>query len=248
MSDYWLTHVYHRLSVKGFVEEFAGWTPLKELVEYASPGRDRGFLCAMFCSGGRASEVLSLAAENFDYMLEQNLMLVRNMRLVKRYKKLSETLDAEGHKRWVTELKPSIRKPFPILNEEPLAQILLDYLKDKHGLLFPSPYVADRPLTRSWAYKMIRYIDTILPDPLREKLGINKPFIIDGQKLDDHIHLWLHWFRSQRASQLVYDYGYELLDLIDYFSWERQDTALVYARKGWRGLASKMQAVKIHYV
>jgi hypothetical protein len=39
----------------------------------------------------------------------------------------------------------------------------------------------------------------------------------------------------------VLDYGYEVVDLIDYFTWEKYDTALRYAKKGWRGLAAKMQ-------
>lgn len=261
MSDYWLQHKYYRLSVKDFVEEFCGWTALKELVNFAAPDRDRAFFCALFSTGGRVSEVLSLKAENFSIVEDEKLMIVRNMRLVKRYKKLSEYMDAEGHHRWTTELTPKTRKTFPIFLGEPLAQIFYSYLQNKEGLLFPSPYIIDRPLSRFWAYKLVRWLDTTLPplpppdpkkpdDPnnLRVKLGINKKFEKEGLLIADRIHLWLHWFRSQRASQLVSDYGYELLDLIDYFSWEKQDTALTYARKGWRGLASKMKSVRGPYV
>jgi len=258
MSSYWLENKYYRLSVKNFVEEFAGWTALKELMGYAPAGRDRAFLCACFSTGGRVSEVLSLKAENFSIVHDERLMLVRSMKLVKRYRKISETLDAEGHKKWITELKPSTRKPFPMLLSEPLTEIFYEYLQGKQGLLFPSPYLPGKPLSRFWAYKLVRWLDTLLPipkdpkhpnpDDLRERLGLNKAFVKDGIKIADRIHLWLHWFRSQRASQLVSDYGYELLDLIDYFSWEKQDTALVYARKGWRGLASKMKSVQVPYV
>lgn len=56
--------------------------------------------------------------------------------------------------------------------------------------------------------------------------------------------MWPHWFRAQRASQLVADYGFEVMDLVDFFRWEKSDVALTYARRGWRGLASKMRPVK----
>jgi hypothetical protein len=47
---------------------------------------------------------------------------------------------------------------------------------------------------------------------------------------------------------LVSDYGYEAVDLIDYFSWEKYETALHYAKKGWRGLAAKMLPAKTTYL
>lgn len=138
MSDYWLQHKYYRLSVKDFVEEFCGWTALKELVDLAAPDRDRAFFSALFSTGGRVSEVLSLKAENFSIVEDEKLMIIRNMRLVKRYKKLSEYMDAEGHHRWTTELTPKTRKTFPIFLGEPLAQIL--FLSAKQGrTAFPKP-------------------------------------------------------------------------------------------------------------
>lgn len=245
--SYWKTHEYHRLSVKDYVEEFAGWTPIKELVCYAGSERDRAFISALFCTGGRASEVLSLSTDSFSLIKDQNLLVVRNMKLVKRYKKLTETVDAEGHRHWTTEKKLATRKPYPIFLNEPIAKLFYEYVSKNVGPLFPSTYKKGFPLSRFWAYKLIRQIDTTLPKDLKERLGLNRPFMDNEKKLSDTIHLWLHWFRSQRASQLVFDYGYELLDLIDYFSWERHETALIYARKGWRGLASKMQNVKIQY-
>lgn len=40
------------------------------------------------------------------------------------------------------------------------------------------------------------------------------------------------------------DYGFEVIDFLDYIGWTKSDTALVYARCGWRGLASKMRPIK----
>jgi len=244
---YWSHHDYHRLNVKDFVEEFCTWKPLKELISYASLGRDQAFVSVLFLTGGRVSEVLALKRENFEVRQAEGLAIVRNMKLLKRYKKLSEILDAEGNKRWITELVEAKRKPFPIMLREPLTPFLIEWLGQTEGLLFRSPYKLGFPLSRFWAYNLVRQIDKEIPLTLRRDLGLNKPFIKDGKRISDRLHLWLHWFRSQRASQLVSDYGYEVIDLIDFFSWERYDTALTYARKGWRGLASKMQIAQVAY-
>jgi len=247
-GGYWSFNDYHRLNVKDFVEEFCGWKALMELSSYAYPGRDQAFVNTLFLTGGRVSETLALKRENFEVRHNEGLVLVRNMPLLKRYKKLSASINEAGKKEWVTEKLSKTRKPFPIIIREPLAPIFLDYLGKIDGLLFPSPYKHGFPLSRFWAYKLIRALDNRAPEELKEKLGLNKPFKANGVKIADTIHLWLHWFRSQRASQLVSDYGYEVIDLIDFFSWERYDTALTYARKGWRGLASKMQIAQVTYV
>jgi hypothetical protein len=247
-GGYWSLNEYHRLNVKDYVEEFCGWKALTDLSSCATPGRDQAFLATLFLTGGRVSETLALKRENFEVRNHEGIVLVRNMPLLKRYKKLSETVNEEGKKGWITEKLSKNRKPFPIIIREPLAPIFLDYLGKAEGLLFPSPYKKGFPLSRFWAYKLIRKIDDRTPESLKEELGLNKPFVKNGEEICDRIHLWLHWFRSQRASQLVSDYGYEVIDLIDFFSWERYDTALTYARKGWRGLASKMQVAQVAYV
>jgi len=247
VSGYWSFNKYYRLNVKDFIEEFCGWQPLKDLVGYASPDRDQGFIVALFLTGGRVSEVLALTRQNLEIRQAEGLIIVRNMNLLKRYKKLSESVDAQGKRRWVTERVEKKRKPFPIMMREPLTPILIEWLNKTQGLLFPSPYKLGFPLSRFWAYKLIRNLDNQISSELREDLGLNKPFVKDGKKISDRLHLWLHWFRSQRASQLVNDYGYEVIDLIDYFSWERYDTALTYARRGWKGLASKMQIAQVAY-
>jgi hypothetical protein len=246
---YWNTHDYHRLDVEHFVEQFCGWKPLRQLVEHAAPGRNRAFLSALFETGGRAQEVLGLKVSNFTIMQQEQLMRVKDMRLEKRYKKTDSYKDEQGKQRWHTKQIVAVRKTFPVMLKEPLAQILLDYMNGKEGYLFAShdKRRVGLPMSRSWAYKEILFIDSFLPEPLKESLGLNQPFIKEGKTIADKIHLWLHWFRSQRASQLVEDYGYELMDLLNWFTWEDEKTALRYAKKGWIGLAKKMQSVTIHY-
>ena len=256
---YWSQNKYYRLNVKDYVEGFCGWKPLKDLIEHLESGRNQSFGSSLFLTGGRITEVLPLKFQNFDVRESEHVIIVRNMKLAKRYKKISETVDLEGKKHWVTRKLLTVRKNFPIMLSEPLTPILLQWL-DEVGpkteeeqamgdiLLFPSPYKPNHALSRSWAYKLIRNLDKDIPNDLREQLGLNKPFWKEGKKISDTIHLWLHWFRSQRASQLVSDYDFEVLDLIDFFTWERTETAVIYARRGWRGLASKMVTAHTHYV
>ena len=233
----WSSRPYSRLSVSEHVEGWVGWNAMKQLMAEARRRlgrREEAFFTTLFLTGGRVSEVLRLKRGNFDIREDEGLIIVRGMPLLKRYRKVREVETANG-KRWITERLEKTRKPFPIVLREPLTPILLKWLeklKKPEALLFPSSYRIGEPLSRFWAYNQVRRLDDTLPLPLKKRLGLNKP----------DMHLWLHWFRSQRASQLVEDYSFTVLDLIDWFSWEHEKTALDYARRGWRGLASKMKA------
>ncbi|MEM3581692.1 MAG: hypothetical protein QXH40_03825 [Candidatus Bathyarchaeia archaeon] len=247
-AGFWHLKPYHRLSVAEFVEEWVGWKPLVELVELMPETwiLERGFIAALFLTGGRVSEVLALKAENFEVRKTEGLIIVRGMPLYKRYRKIAEQ-PAVGRRKWITERLEKTRKPFPIPLNEPLVPYLLQLLEaTREGLLFPSPRKAGKPLSRFWAYKLIRSLDAAVPDGLRHRLGLDKAFVKDGKRIADRLHLWLHWFRAQRASQLVADYGFGLHDLLDFFSWEHLGTALTYSRKGWKGLAVKMLEVGSH--
>jgi integrase len=246
-TGYWSYNKYYRLNVKDYVESFCGWKPLIELVKTAFEDREQSFLSCLFLTGGRVSEVLQLKRENFEVRERDCVLIVRNMPLLKRYRKVEEEKTPDSKRKWITERLIKTRKPFPISLHEPLTPILLKWLRQtpENTWLFPSPYKRGKPLSRNWAYKFIRKLDKNLTQKQRQELGLDKPFVKDGRKVSDRLHLWPHWFRSQRASQLVNDYGFEVLDLIDYFSWERSDTALTYARRGWRGLASKMHGPRL---
>jgi len=239
---YWRLHQYKRLNVRDYVEGWVGWEPLLELCEYAKKlygEREKSFIATAFLTGGRVSEVLGLRKSNFDIREDEGLIIVKNMKLFKRYKKVESYIDAKGRRRWITKRIEKTRKPFPILLSEPPTPTLLEWLEtvpDENGLLFPSPYKPGEPLTRFWAYKLIRSLDEKIPEELRERLGLTS---------EPNLHLWLHWIRSLRACCLVAEYGFKLEDLLDYFGWRHLETATFYAKKGWRGLAEKMLASKI---
>jgi hypothetical protein len=82
-----------------------------------------------------------------------------------------------------------------------------------------------------------------LPKPLFTSLGLNKPFRDKktGAVISNTIHLWQHWFRSERASQLRAEYNFNEADLMEYFGWLYYKTALHYARLGPTNLANKMR-------
>jgi hypothetical protein len=243
---FWASNKYYRLNV-GDIEEFCGWRNLDELIQSAGSLRNKAFLTTLFLTGGRVKEVLSLKTENFMVRQTEGVVIVRDMMLEKRYKKVKEILDETGKRRWITEKISAKRKLFPIIIAEPLSPILIEWLGQTKEWLFPSPYKDSAPLSRFWAYKLVRRLDLRIPEELRISLGLNKPFMVNDVQVKARIHLWLHWFRSQRASQLVRDYGFEIIDLLKYFSWEKYETALHYAQKGWKDLAAKMKAAPTVY-
>jgi len=64
--------------------------------------------------------------------------------------------------------------------------------------------------------------------------------IVNGLGKRLGFHIYDHWFRAQRASQLASEYDYTLHDLLEWFSWKDIKTALRYARLSWRKLDKKM--------
>jgi len=152
-------------------------------------------------------------------------------------------LKPDGHRDTIT-IK-AVRKPFPILLEEPLStELIVQTELVNEGQLFTSPYKTHKPLTVDWGYKFIRNLNDSIPKTLFNKLGLNQPFMdkVTGTQLADTIHLWQHWFRSQRASQLRSEYGFSEADLMEFFGWLDYGTALHYSRLGASNLAKKMRA------
>jgi len=191
------------------VEEFVGWPTLTKMVEGVR-ARDAAFLATSFETGGRVTEVRMLRRENFD-LSNPKLILVRNMRVIKRF----------HHKHGKVVEDVIYRKIFPIRRDEPLTQVLCEWIEGRKEWLFPTYRGSEPYLGRTWAYNMARRA---------------------GGKLG----LWVypHWFRAQRASQLRFEYGFDAMDLMEFFAWKHWPTAIRYAKMGWRGLAEKMGVVQ----
>jgi integrase len=224
--------------VEGF-ERVRGWKALEDLLLELKSDRDRAFFLFMFKCGARVGEALALTAENFIPRPVDNVILVRGMKMEKRWIKHKDTGKTET-------LSNAVRKTFPILITEQFSDDIIEFTRGKHGLLFPSPYKDHtRPLTQNWAYKLIRKTSENLMPGLRHDLGLDRPLLDkQGNKVKEQIELWNHYFRSLRASQLKVDYAYSMSQLLEWFSWRDLATATHYAHSGWTGLADQMKNPK----
>jgi hypothetical protein len=231
------TKSYHRLNVYDYVNEFCGWPAFYELNKYAKNPTQERYLLGLEKTGGRAGEVLALDTANFDLDKRKKIFTITGMRLEKRFTTIKQ---ADGSK--TRQHVEAIRKPFPIPLKEPLSRELGESLLECEGPLFQSPYKKGKPLTVVWGYQIIRQIDKELPPTLKTQLGLNQPFRdkTTGQTLADTIHLWQHYFRAERASQLRAEYGFNEADLMEFFGWLDYKTALHYSRIGAAKLAQKM--------
>jgi len=86
-AGYWSYNKYYRLSVKDFVEDFCGWEPLKQLVGVRWKSKESSLHNLVILNRRRVSEVLSRKRQNFEIRQAEGIIIVRNMKLLKRYRK-----------------------------------------------------------------------------------------------------------------------------------------------------------------
>jgi len=222
---------------------------VKEVDVYAPrQKRNVAFVATLFETGGRIGEVLALKPEffNFRYDTDPPITIVNGMLLEKRYEKTGEYISCTschqenekwtrecigcgrdlltyGQRRYITRtFKDTVRNEFTIRLDEPLAPLMVEWIKDCKGeWLFPSPRGRRPTLSRQWAYGLVRSVGDVV-----------------GRYLYDH------WFRAQRASHLAREYSMGEMILSEWFSWEKFETAQIYTKLGWKGQAQKMN-VKI---
>lgn len=83
-----------------------------------------------------------------------------------------------------------------------------------------------------------RWVKKYKPNELLFPLSRTKAYLLVRELGKD---LYPHWFRSQRASQLAFDYGWDIPALMEFFAWTHIKTAMRYAHHGFKGLAKKMR-------
>jgi len=244
------------------VPPFVGWDKLLSLIDACNEidydiyfrdycrERDKGLIACLFETGSRIAECLSLTKANFDFTIK-DYCVVSGMLLEKRYEKTGsfiEVLEEEPtgahaklyepqiletgkqiwkRKRWRTTITSEkvqrlrIRRPFPILKADPLYPIMEQYVKHSHSeLLFPS--------------------SRLRKNKTRFMTCTNAWFIINRIQKITKIQLWPHWFRSQRASQLKNEYGFDTDDRKDWFNWLTDPMASLYTKTSAREMATKM--------
>jgi len=100
----------------------------------------------------------------------------------------------------------------PIRRDEVLVPIMLEWVEDHPGLLFSDG--RGRPRSRQWVWHRIVRADDAW---------------------------WPHRLRSERATQLVVEYGFNVPMLMRFFNWSRPDEATDYVRLDVEDLWKKMR-------
>ncbi len=178
-----------RRTIKDDFYRFCGWDVLKSIIDKVDYLTGALF-STIFCTGGRATEVLSLRPEQFD--LRDKLIIVNRMKVLKRRKDWERT--------------------FPIRLSNPLVQSMLDRVEEtREGeRIFPYKY--------DWLYKRIRDIGK--PDdathgpwwPQRIRAERATQLVVD-RGLNTHFLLkFFGWARPEMAVFYVNLTPQELID------------------------------------
>lgn len=219
------------------VKEFCGWGFLQRMVELARVKRTKLLVAAAFLTGGRIKEVLMLERSHFLFDQDPVHAVVRTMPIVKRHEKIKskKKWKCEEHckMRWGTRKTP--REP---RSDEFKRHNIVEYdgWETKKKIAYRTfPFPKTEPLVPVLR-ELIEDIDGELFD-FKYGTAYNEVTALGSQ-----LGTWIptHWFRAQRASQLVWDYGFSEHDLIEWFVWRDYMTAFGYARKGYKGLAARM--------
>lgn len=200
------------------VQEFVGWPFLQDLLKKAQKPRDKALVGTMFETGGRISEVLTLRKNQFSFEIIKGRkhVVVNVMPVFKKFHK-EKILGPDGH----PVMDPKTEKPMTRTVKDPTFRTFS----------FPVTEPLVKPMLE-WVFHVKDITDKLF------NLTRQGAWRILTKDIDSRI--WGHWFRSQRASQLAHDYGFDVHDLTEWFAWTDIKTAMRYSRLGYRQIASKM--------
>jgi len=212
-EGYWKTHKFERRSVEDLArKKFCGWNVLLEMIDACDDPtrynpqdyplmkeRDKALLAAIFETGGRLSEVLQLRKEMFS--IGEEWISVKGMPVLKHFRRIK---DDDGNTVKTKTIKTT--REFTFRRAEPLAEILVAWI-DLYATnyLFPSKTKKRKTLSYQRAYQIVTEIG--------KKIGFD---------------CFPHRLRSERASQLCSEYGYQLQTVMDFMAWESIKVAKDY--------------------
>jgi integrase len=239
---------YQRHSVGKDIEEFEGWPKLIERHEKIE--RDEGFDLAQvhgasFLTGGRITEVLTLAPEMFTPKVEvvelpngrqmtRKVLEVKGMLLEKRYRKLSNYME----KKTAEELPKNItRRLFPSEADE---QGIFSRKRFRTEKILTHRRPFDIPLDevpKEWR---------LMHDELQKHLKTiqGQPWLFPSHTKNTHMsrsYVWEifgkygiypHYLRGQRASCLITWNGLSMEQMMEWMSWDNLETARHYGKMG----------------
>jgi integrase len=255
---YWHTHDYTRravsrdvrLGIGDLASGFVGWIPLLQLCQQLNASthqRDRALFATAFLTGGRISEVLALRPHNFT--VDADEVLIKGMSLLKRYKKLEAfqewidvlpdnrlkalfKWDAEQERYWRTRYATmkleEERDPFSIPRNEPLCDLMVDWVQSHYDYTYLFPGYRRKALSYIRVYQLFREVTLGYED-------------VKDNTEPQRVHLYPHWLRAQRASCLISFYNLRMEAMMQFLGWEEIETARNYARFGIKRLTAMMQ-------
>jgi len=206
------------------VREFCGWDTLGQILENAEPDWVRDAVVLLFKTGCRVSELTLIqdVKEKGDFV--RVWMGVR-----KKYEKVSEVEKVKCvghcHMRWLKGQEPKPPHPHNLREytgwvTRPVERVRVFSfpLAERWSDLFLEAVGRYQPRCRAWVYLKVREAG--------EKAGVR---------------ITPHWFRAQRACQLVEEYDFGDWELLEWFDWRNLQMAHHYARLGLRKLEEKMR-------
>ena len=234
---------------------------------------DEAIQATAFLTGARISEVLMAHADNFN--TEGDFLICKNLPVLKRFNKTasqveylsrpnageiipkgyvwSKTYGAFVKINWVTTAKVESREDFPIPLWEPFTDILLKRIEEAkpgpggYRWLFPSPMRPERAESKGVQKWILERFGLEARAWLSPERAYQKVRTIGERQ---GLHIFDHWFRSQRATMLNHYYKFDEQLLHRFFTWaggwatSQPSMGSLYARTSLEKLTEKMLANK----
>ena len=221
---HWADHKYRRRSVKPdedstikdfVIKTFCGWSTLERYINQPKEVIHKALRAIAFCTGGRATEVLSLQDSQFSFEVKRMTDITQNGEVISHPVKF---IIVSG----MPVLKQStlVFRSFPIRQDEPATKWMLAWLairrqqlEEGKGIKWSDGSERLFPFGYDWMYKWIT---------------------------KDAPNWWPHRLRAERASQLAIEYNYSVPRLMTWFKWESSDMPTHYASMNVSDLVAGM--------
>lgn len=214
----WTSETYSRRSVAE-IEKFVGWDFLKRLVANCRHGENLKRDRALICA------LFETGGRSSEVLQLTPEMFVRKEVPV-------NTVVVRG-----MPVSKRYKKVGDVFNPEDRRKMITKPVKAFRSF----PIRTDEPLCPP----LLEFIET--RDDREDKLfniGRRRVYQI-VTRIDPRV--WPHWFRSQRASQLAWDYSFDAQKLTEFFNWNDLKTAFKYSHFGYKKLAESMQTDDVSF-
>jgi site-specific recombinase XerD len=182
---------------------------------------EQAIVFCLYLTGARASELLMIRANDFERKPVPNSNDSELVVTINTLKNRREKLRAI-----VIPLKHEIEKEMWVLVRKHLEERVLE-TQQQDCLLFE--------MTR----RQVHLITTKLKIPVTVR---------DGHKRNNLVFATNpHYYRHCRATHLVNDYHFDVIELMRFMGWSNTNPAVIYVRKDWVNQAQRFSAVKDDY-